>query len=189
MKPQLSTAPTVQPFLAPNDIVKGAMNDWSRGGAVLNSAQGDLNVKSWEFTFDSSTFEFKANGQPVYTHTDANIIWLSGTFDQNMRPTLAYTETDGSSTLYFYNAQIAAFDKLALGQVTTPFVSMDDIRLPEGGINDVILTYIKNGSICTRIQRDRFTIEYTLVSGLAPGSKIRRFGMTQGLRLRWELGD
>lgn len=192
MIPTLSSIPAPSDFIAPHDIVKPAKEDWSLGGDNFLDANNGLASKIWHFKWSNSlagvTAETPSNPPvEVYHRGTTDISWISGTFDQNMRQVIAYTKTDGTSSIYFYDAQQAAFTSLGIGTVATPFVSLDDTRLPTGGLNDVILTYIKSGDLCIRAQRERFADEHILMSGLPPAAKIKRFGMSRNLRLRWEL--
>jgi hypothetical protein len=66
---------------------------------------------------------------------------------------------------------------------------MDDNRpLPLTlGISDVILTYIRDGALYVRVQRERFLTERLIAADIQGSTRIWHFGMNNKLRLQWEL--
>lgn len=89
--------------------------------------------------------------------------------------------------LYWYDSTVSGFTTTSFGSsVISPKVSLDDKRPKQSAIADVILTYVKNGNLYYRQQRDRFTVEYLLDdSGII--NRIKKFGMNNKLRLQWQV--
>lgn len=192
MIPEISTDPHISEILAPNNLSKIPLEDWSLGGVGLTNADYGLDTNQWHFKWSNSLQGITAettgvSATEIYHRGSTDIKWISGTFDQNMRAVVAYTDTNNNSSIYFYDSVPAAFTALSIGAGVTPFVSLDDTRMPRGGLNDVILTYIIGTSLCVRVQRDRFRTEYILVPNLPANTKIKKFGMARNLRLQWEL--
>ena len=87
---------------------------------------------------------------------------VSLTFDQNMRPTLAYVE-EGVSKLYWYDTAIQGM-RTSIFDVYNPRVSLDDTRKFNIADSDIIFGYIsKDNKVKYRLQRERFSIEHDLV--------------------------
>lgn len=115
---------------------------------------------------------------------------ISLAFDQNGQPLVAFVEDDGGSWLYWYDPVPAEYTFLELPSgVVNPRITMDDPRTFMNGRNDVILAYVRAGTLHYRQQRDRFTIEYTPTEGVGgptvSASGLRHISMNSKLRLEF----
>ena len=97
---------------------------------------------------------------------------------------------DGAGGLRWYDPTVEAYVDVPLAAgTTTPFLTMDDTRAPsvQSGISDVILTYIRDGALYVRVQRERFLTERLIAADIQGSKRIWHFGMNNKLRLQWEL--
>jgi len=100
---------------------------------------------------------------------------LDFAFDQLDRPQICWINpTDNSAYIYFYNGLISNYDTLSLG-VSAQAVAICNDYLLEGGVNTV-LVYLNNGYPSYRLQSDRFTVEYQLLSS-RQACGIKAFGI------------
>lgn len=159
---QLRTSLLVDHELAPDGIVYRA---WYFSGNVYMAPLEDL---------DNSELLFSAS----------SITELTLSFDQLRRPMVAYVQ-NGATKLWWFDASSGSISILSLPAVTSPFLTRDDKRREEVSFSDVLLFYVKDGNLCTRTQRDRFTIERVEWSGLpARARRIRHAGMNRDGRVQ-----
>lgn len=115
---------------------------------------------------------------------------VSLTFDQNMRPTLAYVE-EGVSKLYWYDTAIQGM-RTSIFDVKNPRVSLDDTRKFNIADSDIIFGYIsKDNKVKYRLQRERFSIEHDLVfdkGGFEGGLVLNDIGMGVDNRFVFSIG-
>lgn len=160
--------------------------DYEMGGIDINDASEGLLYQRWraqlirgQVIVDAPTVD------PFVLIESADITEISLTFDQNMRPALAYVEA-GTAKLRWYDSTIPGYDVISLpaGSIT-PRVAMDDKRAKQATISDIILAYVRSGSLYYRQQRDRFLIEYELSTGITTG--LIKIGMNNRLRFQFML--
>lgn len=184
--PNLSSPAIQADFLMPYNRGKAALVDHARGGVALLDASKGLNVKNWICEVsESGVYISSYDVAPFKVETLVGIpSWISMAFDQNMHYVLAYTlESDSNSFLYFFDSAQGAYVEYLLGRVHTPFVRMDDVRDAAQSTREVVLSYIKDNSLCVRVQRDRFGAEHVLTP--SAGSKIIQCGMNKANRFQW----
>ena len=193
MIPQISSKPVVGVLLTPDNMPKRPTIDFEMGGVALQDPSQGLRVQQWRAWFDPNAtppavFVESANTPPTKIFEQDNITWLSFCFDQNMRWSAVYTLADGNSYLRWYNSAIAGYATTELDDgVISPFLAMDDKRPVMGGRNDIILAYIKNQTVCLRIQRERFNTVHVWAEKIPKDWIIRNFGMSNKLRLQMEI--
>ena len=138
---------------------------WENGGVALSDPSEDLTKYVWKAWTDGTTIKVKRDDLDVHhvVLMDSNITEIDLTFDQNMRPCIAYV-ANGISKLYWYDSQQAkqVIDEYPL--ITNPRVSLDDKRRFNVSNSDIIFTYLKENTLCFRIQRERFTVERVLIT-------------------------
>lgn len=184
----LSTTPVPAPFLVPDDVVRASLlEDFERGGVNLSNPEDGLVVQTWRGFVDGSTVKFESPTWPPSTVlTDAGITELSMSFDQNMRPMVAYM-VGSTAKLYWYDSLIEAHTTTTLAAgITSPTLTHDDKRDGRTGASDVLLLYILGGQLRYRQQRDRFTVERVLATVPAGTTRLRRVGMNTQLRVQIE---
>jgi len=181
----LSTTPITGAFQwSRNEDIQDDLISYEMGGIALNDASMGLHYQMWKGSLVENNIMLESATQvPVSIYTGVNITGLSISFDQNMRPTAAFTE-NGLAKLLWYDSTVPGqvVTTLAAG-VTTPKVTMDDKRSTQSGISDIILSYVRDFKICYRQQRDRFETEYILTDQVC--KRLIKVGMNSKLRLQW----
>lgn len=182
--PYLSDPTMVAPLKPPYNRLKLPLSDYARGGVALLDSSNGINVANWYIeVVDGVCLLSKEGESEVAIETlSEDVSWISLAFDQNMHYNLAYS-IGKESYLLWYDAERQSYNTDHIGQVSTPFVRMDDVRDFMEGTNDVILSYIKGGALCVRMQRDRYKVEYVLAANA--GTIITKCGMNMGLRFQW----
>ena len=169
-------------FLYPRSKSYLPSESYDLGGVAIGDSSQDLTKYIWQAWTDGTTITVKREdlATEYVLITDTGITEVDLTFDQNMRPCIAYV-ANGISKLYWYDTQQAmqVIDSYPL--ITSPRVSLDDKRRFNVGNSDIIFAYQKGDTLCYRVQRERFTIERVL----ATNSKRRilwRIGMGRNNR-------
>ena len=115
--------------------------------------------------------------------TKENITQLDITFDQTMRPFLCYVK-GGLPYYYHFNKDDNSYSEVALDPtVTFPRCALDmPYDIPN---SDIYIGYTRNGNLCYRIQRERFTKEYILAT-IPHKSMVWRIGRTKDGRFGYQ---
>lgn len=164
-EPLLIDEGVITPFNYPRSKNYPLTESWESGGVALSDPSEDLTKYVWKAWTDGTTITVKRDD--LDTHivilSDTNITEVDLTFDQNMRPCIAYV-ANGISKLYWYDTQQAmqVIDEYPL--ITNPRVSLDDKRRFNVANSDIIFAYQKGDTLCYRLQRERFTIEHVLAT-------------------------
>lgn len=214
---RLSTEPVPGEYLPPDDrLAYPKLIDWELGGIALNDPSQGHMVRIWVADTDAHIIRIypePEEGEPItgavtfIEEPEAEIVELSFTFDQNMRPTIVYVilldrpeiceEDDPGYTyvtkMYWYDTLIESFRITTYGtEYTSPRVTLDDKRLTatQQGFNDILFFYHRDNNLYYRQQRDRYTVERLLLVGV-PGREILYCGMTNQNRvqLQWAVPD
>ena len=112
---------------------------------------------------------------------------ISFTFDQNANVIFAYVQ-DGLAKLYWFDASIGDYVTTVFGaDVLTPRITLDDKRLTQRSVSDVLLFYQRDSKLMMRMQRERFSIEHALASGVTDG--VVKCGMMRNLRVGVQLAQ
>lgn len=189
---KLSDPPAPAVFLPPRDRWRDLLVDYENGGVALNDPSEGLNVRVWRCQFIDGDFVIDSppDVAPIVAYTPTvPAVELGLAFDQNMQPFLVWIDEEGDAYFRWFDPTIPGFDVVQLPSGTiTPRCVLDDKRDFAGplGLSDVILTYMREGSLYFRQQRDRFATEYELASGYE-GWQLGQFGMNRRLRLQWQL--
>jgi hypothetical protein len=187
----LSTQVISSRFVGAKSLSVTKTVDYEDGGVDIQDISGGLLFQRWRARL------FRAGTDESYIMLDAPIVpefavltlpyleEMSFSFDQSMRPAIAYVQ-DGVSFLWWYDSTIPGMATTEIGDdVVTPRLSFDDKRtIGSQGflISDLILAYVRGGNLYMRMQRDRFEDEYLLAEDVTPLIKI---GMNRGLRLQF----
>jgi hypothetical protein len=193
----LSNPTLYAPFQYPDNIPVFNTTDYQLGGVGLSDASEGLQVQAWFLSLSgtpaSNNVVISApNTQPIILFSAPDITEISLSFDQNMRPAVAYV-SQGNPKFWWYDATIPGYTiiNLAAGTVS-PRCTLDDKRAIDVslGLSDIILAYIYNHNLCFRQERDRFTIEYVLypnIDVLIANPVINKIGMNAIERLQFQL--
>jgi hypothetical protein len=184
----LSSSAIFSAFLVPDKAEPLVDFEWG-GVDLLDPSQG-LMVKIWKCFYHEGWICITDD---VTTHQIiqiANVKNVALAFDFNMHPTIAYTVENEDKTrsayLYWYDTALGAQTTTLYGpDYLFPQLSLDDHRLHQSANADIIFSYIKNNNLYYRQQRDRFTIERLLESGLSEDVELRQTGMNTKNRFQW----
>lgn len=193
MLPQnrLSSVPATADLLAPDASAGALLTDWEMGGVALNDPTQGIAVRPWRCYLAANGLDVCVQSDPDLPQvifSQAGILSLSFCFDQNMRPCVVY-ETVAGTFLRWFDSSAGAY-------VTTPWgtsyrnarVALDDKRPTQFALrSDIIFAYIRSGNLCYRQQRDRFTVERVLQTGISGKTRLVNMGMNKGLRFQFDL--
>lgn len=192
---RLSSTPVLGPLInstVPNNLLVSS----EYGGIALYDASAGLQVKPWTLQYDrvSQNVTLSADGVPTTVlFNRPSITQVSIAFDRNMFPFVAFVQA-GQAKLYFYDDLVPGFVfwETELGTATYPRCTHDDKRRLQSASADIILAYIKDGTIKYRQQRDRYLIERELPQGVAgptvSANILYHVGMNSNYRLQFLYG-
>ena len=182
----LRTPAVYAPFLYGDSLSTLPTRDYEIGGAGISDGTQGLQVKLWMAELVGNDIILSASGvSPTTVITGSGITEISFTFDQNMRPVIAYVQND-QAKYYWYDATISNYTTTNLPSGSSnPRVCMDDKRKFSStlGNNDVILAYIKSNNLYYRQQRDRYNTEYLLKTTV--NGRLVKIGMNTVNRLQF----
>lgn len=191
MIPTKSSMDILGIILPPNNKPRQPFVDWELGGVAISDPSQGSKVKEWKATYESGsgTVTLEAAGvTPTVVLTKAGMTWMGFCFDQNMRPLIAWTESDKEGYLYWYDSSASDYVTWNFGSnIVSPQLTLDEKADRGSSTNDVILMYIRDSDLNFRVQRERFLTERTWGTGLATGTKIKNFGMSSVFRLQAEV--
>lgn len=170
-----------------NTAPMGSNFAFAIGGIELQNPIQGLNTTLWTVRVLANTQVFlSSENQPEILIKEGNsITHVSLTFDVNMNYYLAYIDS-GVAKLDWYDQFNGVRQLTEFGtEVITPYVELDDRRPVMSSNSDVIFSYIRDGKLCHRIQRERFTIERILDDG--PYRAIAKSGMNIENRFQYVL--
>lgn len=162
-EPYLETDKLLTPFLYPRSKNYPLTESWDNGGVNLSDPSEPLTKYIWKAWTDGTSIKVKRDDLDDYhvVLIDTNITEVDLTFDQNMKPCIAYV-ADGISKLYWYDAQQAKQVISEYPDIRNPRVSLDDKRRFNVANSDIIFAYQKGDMLCYRIQRERYSVEHVL---------------------------
>lgn len=183
----ISSYPLADIFTSPDDMAISDTVDFERGGIALNDASQGLDFQDWTVYLDNADVMCGAvAGAKTLMFSRSNLNALSLAFDQNMRPTIAFRESD-HIWLWWYDSMLASYTFTDFGVGKDPRVTLDDKRYINIDNSDVVFAYIQGGNLYYRLQRDRYLVAYLVRSGLEPVVRLRNIGMGRNWRLQFEL--
>jgi len=187
---RLSAQAVAAPFVWPGKRPGYPLEARHPGGVNISDASQGLEVKVWTATYDqvAEAVSVTAPGSPdTLLFTAAGVKEIDLAFDQNMRPLIAYVQ--GSQAKFFwYDPTIPGYThtNLPAGAIT-PRCAMDDTRSQFQSQADIIIAYVRAGSLYYQLQRERYASEHLLQASVAGG--LVRTGMNAQLRFQFELED
>jgi hypothetical protein len=185
---QLSTTPVPSSFVDGGRMRGNLKMDLELGGIALNDPSQGLLYQMWTAEYTGGNVVVSAPSVAttlLFSRPDIESISLG--FDQNMRPAIAFMQA-GQAWLWWYdtNVNTQVFTQLDPG-ITSIACCTDEKRQTQTDVSDIIVAYIRAGSLYYRQQRDRFQIEYLLYANC--GGRIIEVGMNRKLRLQFLLKD
>lgn len=191
---RLSSQPVRASFIGARSLGVTRTIDYEDGGIAIQDPSEGLLYQRWRARLldagePTSRVMLSATNLPEFEwFARPDLTEISLAFDQNMRPHLAFVQA-GVARLFWYDSQIEGMTTTDLGAgVITPRITMDDKRyIATNGYNtsDIILAYVREGQLCTRTQRQRFTDEIVQTDNVPAG--LIKLGMNRQLRLQFLL--
>lgn len=177
-------------YAPPDDLVTSPAEDFEMGGIALSDpTQGHL-VQTWRLFLDPADRRrvmIEAPNHPAsLVFTRDGILEVSFTFDQNMRPAVAY-KTEFLMALRWYDTQVNQYITSEFEVGRNPKMTLDDKRRSQQANSDMLFAYIRGTGLYYRQQRDRFTIERLLRANITPNLSLKNIGMNLNWRVQAEL--
>lgn len=196
----LSTTPVPARFSGARSLPITKTVDYEDGGIAFNDPSQGLLYQRWRARIVGDDVVFDApTVAPVVVFTQPGITEISISFDQNMRPVIAFV-SGGRGYLRWYDTAVGDQVVTPLAEdVITPRVTLDDKRAMQSGISDIILGYKRGNMLYYRQQRDRFLIERDPTADMpepertetraqiARSNGVIKIGMSRQLRLNFML--
>lgn len=197
----LSTASVLRPFLGAGALTVTGLTDFEDGGIGIQDPSAGLFYQIWRLRVIGLDLVLDAPNWPEYVvHTvSAEVTEVSLTFDQNMRPAIAFVEAGQAKLLWYDSAVQEQVITTLASDIVTPRVTLDDKRQSQLGISDIILAYKRGNSLYYRQQRNRFQVEYDPTepmpepertktrADIAQAGGLIKVGMSRGMRLNFQL--
>lgn len=190
---QLSSELIKGKFKFPSNLAVNELEDYELGGIALSNPSKGLEFQAWHgyWNPEDATVYLKPIDAVDYIplFSEADVIEFSFAFDQNMRWVTVTRFEDNTAKLRWYNAEIAGYSISVFSDIQSVKLTLDDKRelQIQSGASDVIFSYMSEGNLCWRQQRDRYEIEYVHEVDLPHSMRITNLGMTDKLRLQWRL--
>lgn len=191
----LSTIAYFAPFAFPVRSPGEYLKDYELAGVALRDGTRGMQVKTWTvYVMQTSQVWMSAPGVAPILAFDrgVNIQEVAIAFDNNMNPFIAFREgvigTAGSSFIWWYDSTDSTqkFTALPAG-IVNPRACVDEHRPSQTSVTDVVLAYIRGGSLYALYQRERYTVEHLLQSGLGSSAELISVSMNRAWRLQWRL--
>lgn len=189
-------------YLFPDDRPTSPLISYEMGGAGIQDATQGLRVQVWTLESNYYGAYLSAPNTPAYRLFDASqidayrgttnstITEVSLAFTQLMQPFAAFVA--GKMAGYYWFDSVShkyTFSDLPPDAeqhpVLTPRCCLDDKRPRETGNSDIILAYVRDNVLYFRAERDRYTVEYTLLTQ-APFT-LDQVGMNEKGRLQFRV--
>ena len=198
----LSATPIVADFVFPDNKPYNPRIDYEHGGIALQDPTQGLRYAVWQAVCTPRGIMLSC---PKTNYWDlvvegSGITEVSLAFSQNMFLYLAYVQNE-VAYLRWYNTVTETYETMTLGtanlgnpriswvdsgNAVNPRICLDDKRMSQSLVADVILMYLKKRVLCMRLERDNFAIEYEL--GDVGSNRLHKIGMSKNYRLRIEMG-
>jgi len=183
---QLSSVVLLGEYLVPDNKNPQPLRDYELGGIGLHDPSAGLQYQIWTCYYEAGDVKVSApNTLPVVLFTDSNIVKLTFTFDQNMRPFVSYIKKDKTAWYWWFNTFTGLQTLTQLSGANSISSALDDKRKRENGTSDVVLIYTKSNNLYFRAQRDRYGVEYQLQAAI--NATVVKAGMTNKNRLQIKL--
>lgn len=183
----LSTSPQPSAYIERVNSTLAPLMDYEMGGVALNNASAGLWVQLWRVRVDGNVVYLGPDGgdeAPVFIRSGISEVALA--FDQNMQPVIAFVQT-GVAWLWWFDSTVPGMVFTQIPGAINPRLTLDDKRTVEVANSDVILAYLRGGSLYYRQQRDRYSVEY-LLSANPPCGGLATLCMSTGGRLQFGFG-
>lgn len=188
-EPFLIDAVATEDFMGARGRSYPDLESWDTGGAAFSDPAAGLFAYDWHAWTDGKAIACqRADLDEVHVlieNDEANITEIDFTFNQNMQPHVVFLA--GTQTkLRWFDPTINGYVVSVFEGLKYPRIALDDKRRFNAANSDIIFAYIRNVSLCYRLQRDKFAIEYVLVN-YTGSSKLYKIGMTENMRFGFHM--
>lgn len=184
---RLSTSLVASPFTYPYNLTPPNKNTaYAYGGIGLNDPSQGLQVQLWTATVEGSEVILSAPliSTPIVLLALPDVREISLAFDQNMNPVLAFVQY-GTARLYWFDTLVNDYTITDYSTAVSPKITLDDRRELQTANSDIIFSYVLNGNLYFRLQRERYLSEHLLKENV--DARIERMGMNTRNRMQWLL--
>ena len=152
-------------FLPPRNKPQKPTACWELGGIGLSDTSEPMRYYWYGYIQGNTIYLQRSGAEPISVLAfTGDVTEMSFTFDQNMRPTIAYVE-DGIAKLYWYDSSQSQNVITEYVDITNPRLSLDDKRKFNIGNSDIIFAYVTDHNrLCYRLQRERYSAEHVLLT-------------------------
>lgn len=156
------------------------------GEALMQEPRFGMYYQQWTCEVVNEDIQISApNSPPIVWHSGLNIENVKLAFDFAMFPYVLFTQDD-ELKLLFFNRSTQQKEVLNLGEENEyPQIALDEPRQIFANRSDVILSYLREGKLYYRQQRDLFAIERKLHDG--PFLMLKKTGINHGGRFQFEV--
>ena len=173
---QLSSRSIPAPFLVPYRLDKRVDYEW--GGVDIADTSKGMQVKIWTCRYLENQIIISDGSISHAILNVENVTALSFAFDLSMQPVITYV-VNNETYLNWYDTAIAQRVTTKFGiDFITPQLALDEHRAFQSANADVVFAYLREGILRTRLQRDRYQIEYSY----AVSQELVQIGMTSNYR-------
>lgn len=175
------------------------LQDWEMGGTYIQVPDDGLLVKLWHLKGvknpDTGDIDVILEAPGGVAPGEESRVLFSGfeieelalAFDQNMNPFVAYVQG--------VDAKIYWYDPLESDMVFTTLPAgcydlrccLDEHRTFAVADSDILLSYIRDGDLCIRYQRERYLDEHVLKAGVGGAARLISMQRNRGFRVQWRL--
>lgn len=153
-------------FLAPKSYHHGMLEAYSDGGPVIANVDAGLTGYVWHAYVEGDKVylnrEDTPTAEPQVLLTRAGITQIDLTFDQTMRPFLAFVAS-GKPYYLSFSGDTSTYTTVKLPDtVVSPRCEIDYRDILDIPRSDIILGYTNAGNLCYRLQRERFLKEHKI---------------------------
>lgn len=183
-------------YLYPDTKFYDPFTCYERGGIDISDPSLGLSYQTWFLTYENKSFILKSeDGKQEILKTlteDIDLMKLSFSFDQNMKPAWGYSYrlpfSQSQNTLFYsYDNSISDYVELELISCKDINVKLDDKRNSSNRFNDILLSYMDvENWLSVRLQRDRY-LKPVRLKQLPPDSVVTNLGMTRDYRFQYEV--
>ena len=187
----LSNPSVISPIIGAKGLTGSLTLDHEDGGIDIGDPSEGLMYQVWTGTIEGDNIVLRGeNGNSYTLNTGSGVTEISFSFDQNMEPVIVYVKNK-ITKFWWYDSSTPGYITTIYGdRYLSPKVFLDDKRLMERSLSDIIFAYVKPDTqnqdrfdLWFRKQRDRYLIEYRLKA--YAGGKLRHLGMGHNLRLQF----
>lgn len=186
MIPVYSSVPVKARFADRVSILSAPLLDYETAGPEIGVASPSSAYEWTAQLFGNDVRVFRDGVAPVTVMTQAGITRVALAFDVAMRPHIAY-DIAGECRFRYWDTITNAYETMVLTGARDVRAFSDEKDPLFSSDRDLVISYIRDGVLRSRIQRDRYLVEYNGPSGLGPSTRLVAAGMGDNRRVHWRV--